>query len=112
MRLDLDVYINPLQQGSTGMLYHDQSPEQVVWFTVREEKPKESTMKILRRGIPKSEHLFEGECSHCKSVMQEKRGNLKPTQDQRDGEFAHATCPVCGADFVMHPCGGYCAGTK
>lgn len=61
-------------------------------------------MKVIRKGTPSAEEIFEGEFRDCHSVMQEKRGALKVEYDQRDNDtFAHATCPVCGKDFVMTP---------
>lgn len=61
-------------------------------------------MKIIVKGQKPDTKMFEGKCDSCNSVMQEKRGKLKVESDQRDWqEFAHARCPVCGSDFVMHP---------
>jgi len=62
-------------------------------------------MKVVRKGKPPKEEIFQGECHTCKSVMEEKRANLTiVVGDQREpGDFAHAVCPVCGSDFIMYP---------
>jgi hypothetical protein len=58
-----------------------------------EEKPK---MKLIRKGNLK-ERVWGGSCRECNSEFEALEKELDITHDQRDGSFAHADCPECGA---------------
>lgn len=60
-------------------------------------------MEVIRKGKPPSERVWEGTCTHCRSVMQAKESELKVTDDQRDGPFAKASCLVCSQEFYLYP---------
>lgn len=62
-------------------------------------------MEVVERGTAPKERTFRGTCHACKSTMEAKAAELKVEHGcQRDpGDFAHAACPVCGADFVLYP---------
>lgn len=55
-------------------------------------------MKIISRGIPPSERIWEGECRSCKSVIEALESELTQIEeDQREGSrFSWEVCPVCG----------------
>lgn len=61
-------------------------------------------MKIIRRGIPKKEVVWEGTCTDCNSVIEAKRSEVAMEYDPvgRD-DFGRANCPVCGHGMVFYP---------
>lgn len=60
-------------------------------------------MEIIKRGKPPAERNWQGECSHCHSVVRAKEHELHVTQAQRDGAFGTAPCPVCKLDMFFYP---------
>lgn len=66
-------------------------------------------MKIIHRGTPKSECIWEGTCRNCNSKAEATESELSHIiYDQREGDlFAWEKCPVCGMEsgcgMLFHP---------
>lgn len=54
-------------------------------------------MKIIKKGTPPSDKVYEGTCRSCKTVVEFKQSEGKVTHDQRDGNFVSVRCPVCNS---------------
>lgn len=69
-------------------------------------------MRIITKGSPKIDDLFEGTCHSCKARVEAKRSELNvESGDQREsGEFAWAICPCCKVGpfqgVLFYPKGG------
>ncbi len=63
-------------------------------------------MRVVKRGKPKAQDIFKGECHDCHSVVEAERHELKVTDDQRDGEFGETACPICKARLILYPKAG------
>lgn len=55
-------------------------------------------MKVLKRGLDKSERLHRATCNACDSELEFKQKEATYVSDQRHGDFLRVICPVCGAD--------------
>lgn len=60
-------------------------------------------MKIIKRGILPDEKDFRGTCSVCGTIAEAKQKELKVRSDQRDGDTASATCPICKNTMHFYP---------
>lgn len=62
-------------------------------------------MEILRKGTPKKDVLWIGQCRDCSAIARAKReelGTTEPGDYRSDGEaWTWATCPVCHAKKSM-----------
>ena len=64
-------------------------------------------MKLIKKGN-KKDKIWAGSCRSCDSEFEAPENELNVTHDQRDGSFAHANCPECGAKagssaVIMYP---------
>lgn len=55
-------------------------------------------MKIIYKGTPNSERIWEGTCNQCNSKAEATQSELKHiTYDEREGgSFSWEKCPACG----------------
>ena len=61
-------------------------------------------MIIIKRGILPAEREWKGTCYTCKSVIEAKQSELNQIEnDQRDGEWGKAKCPVCNSLMNFYP---------
>lgn len=51
-------------------------------------------MEIVKRGIPPSERVLQGECTICASVLRAKQQELRYDSDSRESYYS-GVCPVC-----------------
>lgn len=55
-------------------------------------------MKITKRGTPKTDRIWKGQCRQCESEAEAKESEMtRIVHDQRDGSFSWEVCPVCKA---------------
>ena len=61
-------------------------------------------MKIVRRGVIPVEKTAKATCGNCKSVLEEKAGNLTwvAPANWRDVTHALEQCPVCQAQITFY----------
>lgn len=60
-------------------------------------------MQIIKRGIIPAERDWKGTCNYCKSIIEAKQAELKVENNQRDGSWGMAKCPVCGSSMNFYP---------
>jgi len=53
-------------------------------------------MRIIHRGKPINEKVYEKMCYKCKSVIEFSGGEARRRSDQREGDYLEIECPVCG----------------
>lgn len=65
-------------------------------------------MKIIKRGKPPKERMWEGDCQKCRSVARATEAEMNHiTFDQREGgSFSWEVCPVCEAGDINSGYGG------
>lgn len=60
-------------------------------------------MKILKRGTPPSEVVYDVTCNNCHSEIQFERKEATFGQDQREGDsWLEIKCPVCDAKIFKY----------
>ncbi len=52
-------------------------------------------MNIISRGQKPDDKIWRGTCHSCKSVIEARQAELHIYNDQRNGSFGEAKCPVC-----------------
>ena len=52
-------------------------------------------MKVIVKGTPKKDRVWEGKCRDCESVVEAYMHELKIIHDPCYGTTASAKCPVC-----------------
>lgn len=62
-------------------------------------------MRIIKRGTPPTERLWQGRCVTCNSEIEAMEQELnKPEYYQRDNtHLARGTCPVCCMQMIFYP---------
>lgn len=55
-------------------------------------------IKILKRGTPKSEKVYNLTCRDCKTEFTFQASDAIREHDMREGDFLRIGCPVCGAE--------------
>lgn len=53
-------------------------------------------VKIIVRGDDKAARPIRTTCRECKTVFEFLKTDARYVNDQRDGDFYHISCPVCG----------------
>jgi DNA-directed RNA polymerase subunit RPC12/RpoP len=57
-------------------------------------------MKILKRGTPQAERVYQASCGSCGTKVEFKHSEGTVTYDQRDGDFIEVKCPVCRSRII------------
>jgi hypothetical protein len=52
-------------------------------------------VKIITRGVPKTEYVYRSVCTSCRSLLEFKHAEMKHTSCQREGDYSTLKCPVC-----------------
>lgn len=52
-------------------------------------------MKVIQRGTPPEEEVYQADCNRCHSKLEFTRSEAKFREDQREGSWLEVTCPVC-----------------
>lgn len=60
-------------------------------------------MEVIKQGKKPTEKTYTGTCSNCRSQVRFRGSEATNVSHDRDGEVAHANCPVCGAVFWGYP---------
>lgn len=74
-------------------------------------------VRIINLGVLPQEKVYRGQCTHCQTVIECKRSDLRSTVDQRDFD-QYVECPVCKSMIWPRPvrhkakAGGRQAGPK
>lgn len=66
-------------------------------------RAQQKGVRIIKRGRPPAERLFEVTCRCCRSEIEFVRGAARTSRDQRDGDFLFIDCPVCLATITVAP---------
>lgn len=61
-------------------------------------------MKIIKKGKLPEERIWRSKCYHCHSEIEATQQEIKSRHnDQRDGEYGFAECPVCSRQITFYP---------
>ncbi len=60
-------------------------------------------MKLVKKGKDPKTEIWKATCGNCGSKFEAERGELKVTDDQREGPFARHVCTVCGQEMFFYP---------
>ncbi len=60
-------------------------------------------MKVISRGILPEDEEYTASCSHCKSVLQFLKKEVRCENTQREGISAIFKCPVCSKETYSYP---------
>jgi len=60
-------------------------------------------MRLIKKGVPPKERIWEGTCGACGSIFEASEGELKVQHVQRDGAFATETCSICYSKMWFYP---------
>ena len=60
-------------------------------------------MRLVRKGKDPKTEIWKATCTNCKSKFEAQQGELRVTDDQRDGPFARSRCTECKYEMFFYP---------
>lgn len=60
-------------------------------------------MRIIRNGRKPEDREHRATCTNCDTRFEFAQKEAKYITDQRDGDYLHICCPVCGHSVAVSP---------